>query len=245
MGQIAYKAKTGELFEAFSIPDTQWDEITNSPVGTLLMPHTNWPAIPKTSIRGLRFFAHHSGYPDKLPKPKSYVHTRLQIDIVKAARNLGFKADLEVYGPTSSNPEWIADVLVISKTGKKIAFEVQLSSQHLDDFIQRTDRYKKSNIDVCWIISEKPVGDRLCKALCYKNKDYYKETGQFLADDGDLLTLHLDIANKDTYPDNLPLIRLGRGQHMKRLSLEDAIHGVLQGFPKWETPDWKWIEIKN
>ncbi len=243
MGQIAYVADTGMILEAFSLSNDEWDKLCSAPIGTLVMPRTNWPAIPKTSIRGLRFFAHHSGYPDKLPKPKSYAHIRLQIDIVKAARELGFQANLEVYEPNANTPNWIADVLVADKNGRSVAFEVQLSSQHLDDFIERTSRYKKSNIDVCWLISEKPVGYRLCKALCHKNISYYKETGEFLADDGDILTLNIEIPDKNTYPESLPLIRLGRGRHIKRLPLKDAIYGVMHGFPKWELPDWKWIEL--
>lgn len=243
MGQIAYMADTEIMLEAFSLSDAEWDDVCKLPRGTLLMPHTNWPAVPKTSIRGLRFFSHHSGYPDKLPKPKSYAHTRLQIDIVKTARKLGFMADLEVYGPDLSSPEWIADVLVTSNSGRKVAFEVQLSSQHLDDFHHRTDRYKNSNIDVCWVLSEKPVAQRLSKALCYKNKSYYKETKEFLADDENLITLNLSLPNKDEYPEKLPLIRHGRGKHIRRLSLDDAIYGVMHSFPTWDLPDWKWIEL--
>lgn len=242
MGQISYRANSGEIVEAFSLSDSEWECICSLPLGSLLMPYTDWPAIPKTSIRGLRFFAHHSGYPNELPKHKSYVHTRLQIDIVKIARKLGFKADIEVRGPDPSSPEWIADVVVTSNTGKKIAFEVQLSSQHLDDFIKRTSRYKESNLDVCWILSEKPVASRLGKALHYKNNSYYKETGKPLVDDGDILTLNIDIADKDTYPETLPPIRIGRGKYIKRISLEEAIYGVMNSFPKWDIPDWKWIE---
>lgn len=242
MGQLAYKAENGAIIEAFSVSNKDWDEICSAPLGSYLMPRTDWPAVPKTSIRGLRFFAHHAGYPDKLPSLKSYAHTRLQIDIVKTARQLGLRADIEVYGSTPCGTEWIADVLVESDIGKKVAFEVQLSSQHLDDFLKRTDRYKKCGIDVCWFLSENPVAERLCKALCYKNMAYYRETGNFLADDGDLLTLNLDFSNINSYPENLPSIRLGRGSYMKRLSLEKAIHGVMNGFPRWELPDWKWIE---
>ncbi|MEC8067898.1 MAG: hypothetical protein VX154_08575 [Pseudomonadota bacterium] len=241
MGQISYVKETGEVLEAFSMSDNKWNEICALPIGSLIMPYTDWPAIPKTSIRGLRFFAHHQGYPEKLPKPKSYAHTRLQIDIVQIARKLGFKAEMEVRKPNTSNPKWIADTLITSHTGQRIAFEVQLSSQHLDDFIERTNRYTESNIKVCWVLAEKPVADRLCKALCYKNKDYYKKTKKYLADDERLLTLNLDIPNKDNYPEILPLFRFSRGlDNIKRLTLQDAIQGVIQELPRWEHPNWKW-----
>lgn len=61
MGQIAYRADNGEIVEAFSLSDLDWEEICSSPAGTLLMPRTDWPAVPKTSIGGLRFFSHHAG----------------------------------------------------------------------------------------------------------------------------------------------------------------------------------------
>ncbi|OWK25535.1 hypothetical protein AJ87_08930 [Rhizobium yanglingense] len=83
MGQIAYDAATGEMMEAFSMTDEAWGIACQAPSGAILMPRTGWPAVPKVSIRGLRFFAHHPGCPDKLPAPESYAHTRLKIDIAR------------------------------------------------------------------------------------------------------------------------------------------------------------------
>jgi hypothetical protein len=107
MGQLAYHSTIGSEIEAFSLTDDEWNAVCHDPIGTWVMPKTNWPAIPKVSIRGLRFFAHKSGYPHPLPKPKSYAHTRLQIDIVNAARSLGYKANLEVDGTTPQGEGWI------------------------------------------------------------------------------------------------------------------------------------------
>ncbi len=79
MGQIAYYVSNGEMVEAFSVTDIEWDAICPAPKGMLLMPRTRWPAVAKTSIRGLRFFAQRPGYPERLPVPESHTHVQPQL----------------------------------------------------------------------------------------------------------------------------------------------------------------------
>lgn len=240
MGQIAYFGSTGEIVEAFSASDAEWEAICTTPKGQLLMPRSKWPAVAKTSIRGLRFFSHHSGYPGKLPAPESYVHTRLKIEVARTLRELGYAASVEVPGNTPGGEEWVADVLAINSDGNKVAFEIQFSSQHLSDFRARTDRYTESGVRVCWLMPEKPVVWRITKALAYENMDYYKVHKTFISDCEKIIPFALSIKGKNDYPDPLPPIRFGRGQHMKRLTLVDALQGMMIGRPKWEMPDWKW-----
>lgn len=177
MGQVAYLAETNELIEAFSVSDAGWADLISAPKGAILMPRSGWPAVPKTSIRGVRFFAHHPGYGGLLPKPESYAHTRLKIDVVKAARRLGYHAELELPGSDPNRAEWVADVMVTAADGRRTAFEIQLSSQHLNDFRSRTGRYQRSGVACCWIIPRKPVHERLTKALCYANRETFPEHG--------------------------------------------------------------------
>ncbi|TYB84223.1 competence protein CoiA family protein [Oceaniovalibus sp. ACAM 378] len=240
MGQIAYHAKTGAMAEAFSAPDSVWQDICQSPAGTWLMPQTDWPATPKTSIRGLRFFAHRPGYPDKLPAPESYAHTRLKIEIALALRRTGYQADLEVSGQTPNGDAWIADVLARRKDDKLIAFEIQFSSQHLADFRSRTMRYSQSSVSVCWFMPHKPVANRLGKALCYENQAYYKEHGVFVADCEEIIPFWFDIKGKDEYPDQSPEIHFGRGQYNRRLTIDEAVEGMIEGKPYWQYPHWNW-----
>lgn len=208
--------------------------------GTLLMPVSSWPAVPKTSIRGLRFFAHHPGYTGIIPKPESYAHTRLKIDVVKAARALGYHAEMEVCGNDPDGAEWRADVLVTPPEGRRTAFEVQLSSQHLSDFRSRTERYRRSSIECCWIISEKPVGTRLYKALAHDNKDYYEAHGEFQIEAEDLMLLGVQLTNKETYPDEPPSLRFSWRSERHRLSMSVAIQGIMTGIPQWRQPRWHW-----
>lgn len=240
MGQVAYEATSRRRIEAFDLSDAEWDAVSSLPKGALVMPVTDWPAVPKTSIRGLRFFAHHAGYPHKLPAPESYAHTRLKIDVVRALRALDYEADLEVRGSTPSGEEWIADVLAKDNLGMPVAFEIQFSSQHLDDFRARSQRYEKSSVRVCWIMPEKPVAWRLQKAIIYENADYYRATKVMISDIEEVVPFTVDIVGKDQYPDPLPPVRFGRGHNHMRLSLSEAVEGMMSGRPTWAAPDWLW-----
>ncbi|KAA3442115.1 hypothetical protein C7I87_32270 [Mesorhizobium sp. SARCC-RB16n] len=153
---------------------------------------------------------------------------------------MGFRAELEVWGTDGAGAEWIADVLVFLTDGRQVAVEVQLSSQHLDHFLARTQRYQRSGVRCCWIMSERPVAWRLTKTLIYKNSQYHRETGEYLCDCEELVLFAIELAGKDTYPDVLPLIRFGRGQHIKWMALTEAIAGMLHGYPSWQLPDWHW-----
>ncbi|MEX2745856.1 hypothetical protein AB3480_32155 [Rhizobium mongolense] len=236
MGQIAYDAATGEMMEAFSMTDEAWGIACQAPSGAILMPRTGSPAVPKVSIRGLRFFAHHPGCPDKLPAPESYAHTRLKIDIARTLRRLGFKAKVEASGQTSDGEQWIADVLAETIAGQRFAFEIQFSTQHVIDFRRRTTRYRRSGVVGCWFMPERPVASRLEKALIHENLDYYQEHGEFVSDCEEIIAFTLDLTGKDTYPEELPLVRFSRGSNIQRLPLPVALAGMMGGAPRWEKP---------
>ena len=240
MGQIGVCARTGSMVEAFSANDVQWDNICKAPRGKWLMPRSDWPAVPKTSIRGLRFFAHYKGYSGTLPKPESYAHTRLKIDIVMAARALGYRADMEVAGSDLNGADWVADVLVLAGSDARFAFEVQLSSQHLNDFRARTERYRRSGIECCWIVSDSSVGARLSKAIAYENMEFYRDHQRIQADLEELLVFGVCLKSKNDYPTERPLLRFSRGRLLRHLQIDEAIEGVLRRQPSWERPDWHW-----
>ncbi|MBB3521008.1 MULTISPECIES: hypothetical protein [unclassified Rhizobium] len=240
MGQIAYLTATGEELEAFSVTDSVWDALCQLPKGSITMPRTKWPATAKTSIKGLRFFAHYPGYTGALPKPESYAHTRLKIDVVKSLRSMGFKANIEVPGVSPDGEEWVADVLTETHDGRRVAFEIQLSSQHLRDFLSRSDRYVRSGVKVCWIISYEPVSGRLTKAIASANTGYYKEHGRFLADLQEIMPFRIILDSKDEYPEERLPLHFGRAQFHKAMEMEEALAGVMLDVPRWELPDWKW-----
>lgn len=245
MGQTAILSITGERIEAFSAHEELWKWLCVAPRGSMLMPRTQWPAMAKTSPLGLRFFAHYSGYPGIKPEPESYAHTRLKIDVVKALRSLDYVADVEMPGVSPTGEEWIADVLTATIGGVKVAFEIQLSSQHIADFRHRTERYLASGVHIFWIIAEKPVARRLEKALIIENSPIRRATGIIVCDCEEIIPLRVDIPDKNKYPDEEPIVGFGRGHHIKRMPLTEAVRGLMYGYARWDHPDWKWINPLN
>ncbi len=248
MGQIAFHSKTGEIIEAFSLNDEQWMNIRAEPIGALSMPLTDWPAVPKISNRGLRYFAHLSGFQGIKPKPESYAHTRLKIDIAKAARKLGYTANLEASSECQGGYQWRADVLVTDTLGQKTAFEVQLSSQTLEEYRHRTARYKASDVGCCWVLMQSPPKHgrqkihALDKAISHENIEKYKETGLFQCDDENLLTLRAFLENKDTYPEERRTLCLLRSTPVEHLEIEEAISRVLKNKFRWKGINWQWSD---
>ncbi len=77
-------------------------------------------------------------------------HSRIQMEIVSACRNIGIEAIQEYAGKG-----WRADVFV-PNNGKPIAFEIQLSPQSLRKTIERQSKYIRDGIIGCWLF-ENPV----------------------------------------------------------------------------------------
>lgn len=247
MGQIAIKRGTGEVIEAFSASDDEWNEICRESIGTYLMPQSEWPAVPKVSIRELRFFAHHPGFDGAKPQPESYAHTRLKIDVAKAARRLGYQADLEEAGTCPKGSPWRADVMVTDHNNAKIAFEVQLSSQTLKEYRLRTERYLASSIRCCWIFPKRKGSTRLTsleKAICHENKDFYRESGLFQVADEHLQALSFYMESKNAYPEELPMLHLhgGIGKSSNK-EFDVAILNIIENKTRWERPYWHWSEV--
>lgn len=245
MGQTAILAMTGERLEAFSAHDELWKWLCYAPKGTILMPRTNWPAVAKTSMLGFRFFAHYSGYPGIKPEPESYAHARLKIDVVRILRSLGYEADVEVPGVSPTGDEWVADVLTATIGGTKVAFEIQLSSQHIADFRRRTERYRASGVHVFWILAEKPVADRLHKAILVETAALRRAIGVIVCDCEEIIPINVALPNKNQYPDDPLQVRFGRGRDIRRMPLAEAIEGLMYGYARWDYPDWKWVNPLN
>ena len=85
-----------------------------------------------------------------------------------------------------------------------------------------------------------PVANRLGKSLCYENHAYYKEHGVFVADCEEIVPFWFDIKGKDEYPDQAPEICFGRGQNNRRLTIDEAVAGMMEGRPNWQHPYWNW-----
>ncbi len=138
----------GEQVTSWSMTDDAWAQLRASYRTRELRMTCGGPGIPKTSTRGLRFFAH---YPKQdcglhLTGPETAEHQLAKTTLADAARAAGWDAQVEAVGPSR---EWIADVL-ITRGDERVALEVQWSPQKLEDFEARTARYHASGVKCVW-----------------------------------------------------------------------------------------------
>lgn len=114
----------------------------------------------KVSSLSYRFFAHDREQSSCPSAGETAEHRELKRTIAEAARRQGHEAELEVAGKEPGHPErgWRTDVLVISSSGRRIAFEVQLASLTKAAGAERTRRMRASGIDeVIWVAIRHPA----------------------------------------------------------------------------------------
>jgi len=115
------------------------------------MPCCGRAAVPKTSKRGNFFFAH-TVRGDCSSAPESQEHIFLKSVIAKAAKRAGWTVMTEWRGTASNGEKWVADVFC-QKGSAKVAIEVQLSYQTVEELNRRTSNYRASGVRVAWVVS--------------------------------------------------------------------------------------------
>ena len=118
----------------------------------LSMPCCAAAAIPKTSSRGTRFFAHKAGAHCSC-KPETEVHRTMKASAVEVARQSGWEAQSEAGGATPEGDRWTADVLCRKGT-ETVAIEIQWSAQTNEETWRRQDRYARSRISGVWLLRQ-------------------------------------------------------------------------------------------
>ncbi|WP_234338480.1 competence protein CoiA family protein [Xanthomonas citri] len=117
--------------------------------GDFVMSCCKAPAVLKTSINGLAFFAHLSDECGTAPETKW--HKSGKAAVMAALTGMGIENRDEVPGRSPSGEKWEADVL-FSASGRTIAIELQRSYQHLRDFTRRQERYAASGVECYWLV---------------------------------------------------------------------------------------------
>ncbi|MDR8415069.1 hypothetical protein MTP10_40860 [Nonomuraea sp. 3-1Str] len=101
----------------------------------------------KISPQGLRFFAHDIADPSCPCRGESQAHLYLKTLFARLSREAGWHAEVEVPGQG-----WRADTLATHpSTGRKVAWEVQLSPANLATLQRRTETLARDRVAVCWI----------------------------------------------------------------------------------------------
>ncbi|TYZ56041.1 hypothetical protein C2I33_04265 [Ralstonia solanacearum] len=149
MTQSAW-TRDGRPVDAATFPNTDWEALKQSTqLGDFVMPCCKAPAVLKTSINGLPFFAHVSD--ECATAPETKWHKAGKAAVLAALMAMGIDGREEAPGRSSSGDKWEADVL-FSVPGRTIVIELQRSYQHLRDFTRRQERYTASAVECYWLV---------------------------------------------------------------------------------------------
>jgi competence CoiA-like predicted nuclease len=130
----------GRPLDAATFASGDWETLKQAAqVGDFVMPCCRAPAVLKTSINGLPFFAHLSH--ECATAPETKWHKAGKVAVLAALNGLGIEGREEVSGRSSTGDKWEADTLFLAD-GRTIVVELQRSYQHLRDYIRRQERYK-------------------------------------------------------------------------------------------------------
>ncbi len=229
MAQIAW-TRDGRPVDTASISIYDWEALKRTTLpGDFMMPCCMSPAILKTSINGLPFFAHLSDECTTAPETKW--HKAGKAAVLAALNRLGIDGQEEVPGQSKNNEKWEADVL-FEVHNRVIAIELQRSYQHLRDYIHRQERYKASNVECYWLV-RKEMFSTLSKATSrlLLKRDFdnvFPDAGI-----GTGMLPELPVAILDT--ENALQVLFGA---LKTASLQTWINGILDGSYQYRGGSW-------
>ncbi|GAA2752855.1 competence protein CoiA family protein [Kitasatospora cinereorecta] len=152
MGITAVHAERGRVDA--SLPDLgcgwPWVRVHRvRPRVPLSCPECGHAVHAKVSSAGLRYFAHDPGSPACALAGESMEHHLTKLQLATAIRAAGWVAELEVRGPDGA---WRADVMATSPDGRRrMAWEAQLSAITAGELAERTARFARDGVRVCWV----------------------------------------------------------------------------------------------
>ena len=142
--------RDGRPVDASVISRIEWEALKQTArLGDFVMPCCSAPAVLKTSVNGLPFFAHLSD--ECVTAPETIWHKSGKAAVLAALNGMGVSGSDEVSGQSPSGEKWQADVL-FSVAGRTMAVELQRSYQHLRDFARRQERYAASAVECYWLV---------------------------------------------------------------------------------------------
>lgn len=149
MTQSAW-TRSGAPVDASTFTLIQWEALKKTAqLGDYVMTCCKAPAVLKTSINGLPFFAHLSD--ECATAPETVWHHAGKAAVLAGLASLGIEGNDEVPGQSPTGEKWEADVL-FKASDRTIAIELQRSYQHLRDFTRRQERYAESGVECYWLV---------------------------------------------------------------------------------------------
>ena len=146
-----FDPSTNRSVQAFDLSHEEWRTLQrkNRSDHHLRMPCCQAQVTLKKSPRGTAFFAHKS-VGECSTAPETEAHRHLKRIAVDAARRHGWDAETEVAGTTDKGDQWKADVLA-RKGKRRVAVEIQWSSQTDEEVRRRQERYAESGVRCLWL----------------------------------------------------------------------------------------------
>ncbi|MEW2128524.1 competence protein CoiA family protein [Streptomyces sp. NPDC007259] len=126
-------------------------------------PECGGRVFARASRHVIRHFYHQVRPADCELANESPEHHLLKLELAMAAREAGWRAELEVSG---EGRDWRADVMVFDESGRPfMALEAQLSPMTQDEAQMRTDRYARDGVAVCWVAVQDRPWERFVPSL--------------------------------------------------------------------------------
>ncbi|WP_394253086.1 competence protein CoiA [Arthrobacter pityocampae] len=143
----------GERLDATEIPHDPWRALPKQPGYEDLVLLECGKKARRVTRLGRQFFAHWPKIYCQIDhKSESSQHLAMKValkDRINACP--GWSAEVEYVGP---GRQWIADVMAVHDTGRRLAFEVQLSPQTEEDYFDRSQRYADAGIGPVWVVPQ-------------------------------------------------------------------------------------------
>lgn len=159
-----------EPIYAFNYSPEAWQEL-RAQASELRFPCCDASVILKRSHIGTQFFAH-ARKGACVSGPESMDHLQAKDAIARAAIAAGWIAETEAKGTTPAGERWTADVMVTRGT-VKLAFEVQLARQSLEETQARQERYAASGVRCLWLMRQRdiPMASKALPAFLLQKTD--------------------------------------------------------------------------
>ena len=132
------------VMDATACTDAEWAEVYKIRAG-LRCRERDVGMHAKVSRNGLPFFAHDARPEDCTSEGESPEHLELKRTLAEAIRRAGAEAIIEA-APPADHGGWRADVLAVTASGFRTAFEVQLAGMTVAEGQARTAKYRQDGI---------------------------------------------------------------------------------------------------
>lgn len=142
-------AADGTWIRPETLDRANWERLKASySIGDLTLPCCPSPAIPKTSMNGVQFFAHHTD--ECVTSPESVWHLATKDRVVAELEGMGIRALLE--RPVRGTAGNLRSDVYFEIGERKIAIEVQHSYQSLSEYRKRQSKYVACQIENYWLL---------------------------------------------------------------------------------------------